>query len=242
MSQALVAEHAAAVRSLRLTAELIAPNEVASAFVASLGSRQLEARSALGSYAFARVLPDHPLDALPDAFATVCRVCGWSRMPAGHEALDAESAEHMARERRKWGGVRHLDPAYAAYDLAAFRELPRAEPSADDWRRLDLILRTPALLAPEAKAADLEAAIASVLRSNKRERAALLRVLAYAGVLEAPGHPSFFDAYVPPDGRDLPFQRFADWGYPIIWWRARDGVRSDAVAFWFPESALARAG
>jgi hypothetical protein len=60
-------------------------------------------------------------------------------------------------------------------------------------------------------------------------------------VFEAPGHPSFFDGYVPPAERDLPLQRFADWGYPAIWWRAGHGVRSDAVAFWFPSVAAASA-
>jgi hypothetical protein len=69
----------------------------------------------------------------------------------------------------------------------------------------------------------------------------LIRLLAYAGVLEAPGHPSFFDDYVRPAARDLPPQRFADWGYPTIWWRAAHGVRADAIAFWFPQLSAAHA-
>ena len=115
------------------------------------------------------------------------------------------------------------------------------EPTAADWKALDLTLRTPALLAPEAKAADLERALKTVLPSNKDERAILIRILGYAGVLEAPGHPSFFDGFVPGPARYLPRQRFADWGYPIIWWRAGHGVRRDAAAFWFPELSAASA-
>lgn len=241
MPDSVTRAHAETIAQLRLLADLIAPGEVARAFVASLRARDLPARSALGSYALARAMPDHPLDPDPDAFATICRSCGWSRMPAGHEAMDEESRAHMRHERRRWGGVRHLQPEYALLDLHAFRALPPAEPSPGDWRTLELILRTPTLLAPEAKAADLERALKSVLPSNRDERGVLIRILAYAGVLEAPGHPSFLDAYVPPAARDLPPQRFADWGYPAIWWRAGHGVRADAITYWFPQIAAARA-
>jgi hypothetical protein len=242
LSKHLVQEHADVVARLRLLADILSARQVADAFVASLGSRLLEPRSALGSFAFARVLPEHPLTPRPGTFGTICSLCGWSRMPPGHEKQDQETAQHMATERRQWGGVRHLDPQYALIDLTEFRGLDAAEPSDEDWRRLDLILLTPALLAPDAKAADLERAIQSTLSSNKNERQVLIQLLGYSGVLEAPEHPSFFDEYVPPDARDLPRQRFADWGYPVIWWRARHGIRADAVAFWFPRSAVARAG
>jgi hypothetical protein len=178
---------------------------------------------------------------MPEAFATVCGVCGWSRMPPGHEALEAENVAHYASERRLYGGVRHLDPGYAAYDLSEFRSLSPSEPTSADWRTLDLILRTPALLAPDANAADLGRTLKSVFPSNKNQRATVIRILAYAGVLEAPEHPGFFDGYVPPESRDLPAQRFADWGYPAVWWRAQHGVRGDAVTFWFPEGSGAPA-
>jgi len=236
------AVHANVVSQLRLLADLIDAEMVAGAFVASLGSRALATRSALGSYAFARVLPDHALDPLAGTYATICSVCGWSQMPPGHDAFEQQNADRLVVERRKWGGVRHLDPQYAAYDLGEFHTSPPTDATADDWRRLDLILRTPALLGPDAKAADLARAIQSVLPSNKYERMILIQILAYIGVLETPGHPSFFDGYVPSQRRDIPRQRFADWAYPAIWWRARHGVRLDAVAYWFPRSSLIRTG
>ena len=58
MSTALEREHADTIGQLRTLADVIPAHVVASAFVTSLASRDLEARSALGSYAFARVVPD----------------------------------------------------------------------------------------------------------------------------------------------------------------------------------------
>jgi hypothetical protein len=241
MTESVAVEHANIVSQLRLLADIIEAESVAGAFVASLGSRALATRSALGSYAFARVLPDHALAPLPGTYATMCGICGWSQMPPTYHG-PAYDATRFAIERRQWGGVQHLDPKYAAYDLGEFHASSAPVPTDDDWRRLDLILRTPALLGPDAKAADLARAIQSVLPSNKNERMTLIRILGYIGVLEAPGHPSFFNGYIMPERRDLPPQRFADWGYPIIWWRARPGVRIDSVAYWFPQSSLVRAG
>lgn len=237
MSEGLARDHAHLVGQLRLFGSIISAEDIARSFLASLSSRRLEARSALGSYAFARALPDHALEPLPDTFATICGVCGWSRMPSGYEELEAENTHHFARERMKWGGVRHLDPQYALYDLTEWQSLEIGNPSVADRRCLDLLLRTPALLAPDAKVSHLERALQTVLPSNKSERQTLLQILGYAGVFEAPGYPSFFDDYVMPAARELPRQRFAEWGYPIIWWRARHGVRQDAVMYWFPQAS-----
>jgi hypothetical protein len=228
-----VKAHAQAIARLRLLADVIKPEEVAAAFVASLGSRKLEYRSALGSYAIARVIPEHPLEELPGTYACICRFCGWSQMPPGQE----EPVEHLLSERRKYGGVRHQYPEYASLDLELFRELEPLRPGSDDWRRLELILRTPSLLAPNAKPADLQRALKEVFPSNKDERTVLIQILAYAGVFEARDHPGFLDSFVPGPEREMPPYHYLDWGYPTIWWRASDGVRHDAIAYWFPQVA-----
>jgi hypothetical protein len=158
-------------------------------------------------------------------------------MPPGEE----EPLDTLRRERTSFGGVRHLNPVYALLDLEAFLTLPPLRPSKQDWRCLDLILRSPTLLAPDAKAADLERALKGALKSNRNERTVLIQILVYAGVLTPRGYPTFFDGFVPPERRLLPPQRFADWGYPSIWWRAGHGVRADAINFWFARHSEARA-
>ena len=68
-----VSTHEKAVTKAINTAELIDPRDIAHAFVASLTSRRLEYRSALGSFAFARLLPYHePVEYRGD----LCGICG----------------------------------------------------------------------------------------------------------------------------------------------------------------------
>src|SRR5689334_14844744 len=78
--------------------------EVTAAFLASLSTRRLDWRSALGSYAVARHLPDHPHRG--PASGRYCTTCGSSGGPkhAGPHDLSV-----LNFERLKWGGVRHLD-------------------------------------------------------------------------------------------------------------------------------------
>lgn len=238
MSSSPAQAHRTAVEQLRLLAEVITPREVAHAFVASLSSRDLTRRSALGTYALARVLPDHPLDPHIGTYATICRVCGWAQMPRPEEEPDPV---HLERERVKYGGVRHDHVDYALLDLSQFRALPPREPTAEDWRCLALILRTPAVLQPAAKGVDLARALKGVLPSNKVEREVLVQILGYAGILCAPDKPRFFDTFIAPDARERPNTHFADWPFPVTWWRAGQGVRADATEYWFPEIAAAGA-
>ena len=226
-----VRAHEQVVEELQHLARVITPQAAGAAFVESLITRQLEMRSALGSLCLARVLPEHELDPEPGTYATICRTCGWSRMPEGEE----EPISHLLGERHQYGGVRHDDPIYAHLDLTAFAALPELSPSQSAWRCLDLILRTPTLLAPDARVSDLERALKGAFKSNRNERWAAIRILSSAGVLQPRDAPSFFDGFVPPNRRILPPQRFADWGYPAIWWRAEHGVREEAVRFWFPQ-------
>jgi hypothetical protein len=228
-------EHADDLRQLRSLVELIPQKAVANAFVASLGSRRLTDRSALGSYAFVRSIPAHDLAPLDATFATVCGDCGWSKMPPGHEHHDADTQSHYFLERSKYGGVRHVQPQYALFDLNAFQSDPPSIPTSDDWKKLTKILQTPKMLELDSKPSDLEGALKSVFRSNKNERRALIQILAYASVLEDPLHPGYLDGYIVPEQRAMPPHHFLDWGYPTIWWRARFGYRTEAVRFWFPE-------
>jgi hypothetical protein len=238
MSSSSTQAHDAAVAQLQLLADIIPPREVAHAFVASLSTRDLERRSALGTYALARVLPDHSLDPQPGTYATICRTCGWAEMP---HAEEEEDPAHLERERTKYGGVRHDHVDYALLDLAQFRDLHQRDPTPEDWRCLQLILRTPTVLQPTAKPVDLARALKGVLPSTKDEREILVQILGYAGILCSPDKLRFFDDFIVPDGRVRPNTHFADWPFPVTWWRAGQGIRADAVEYWFPELTSAGA-
>lgn len=99
------------VAAARAAVDEVTPEEVGEAFVATLNSRRLDLRSALGSYAVARHLPVHAFSA---SQSRRCAVCG---PPEFREA----DLNLLNFERFKWGGVRHDAVEYVAFDLEQFQ-------------------------------------------------------------------------------------------------------------------------
>ena len=202
------------------------PHDVARAFVASLSTRRLEYRSALGSYASARLLDAHA--PLLDPPNPICRLCG-TFVPA--QVLDWNLLNF---ERFKWGGVRHEQPEYVGFDLEQFGGLAPLAPTDQDWQLLTAVLQQASGLPPEARASDLAKALRGVFPANDAERRIVIAILGHAGILSPAVKPSPFDQYVPHTHRDVPATARNDWRYPVSWWRGADGVRRDAITFWFP--------
>ncbi|AKI98818.1 hypothetical protein ATI61_106206 [Archangium gephyra] len=203
------------------------PRRVSDAFLASLSTRRLELRSALGSYAVARHLPRHGFSASGDR-GIGCNVCGL-RGKDGARELDV-----LNFERFKWGGVRHDDPEYIAFDLGQFERLEPVEPSQEDLELLRQALRALVALPPKTTAAQAERAL-RVLPSNKPERGVLLGILGLCGVLETPEHPGYATAFVPRGAREHTGKHFDDQSYPVRWWRASHGVNREHVRRLFPQ-------
>lgn len=203
--------------------------EVARAFVASLSTRRLEYRSALGSYALGRLLPPHsPAVSEPSPY---CRTCGCL---ANEHTVDWNILNF---ERHKWGGVRHDLPEYIGFDLRLFGELRELVPTETDWSMLQALLRVAGAQPPEARPGDLAKAMSGLFPANEAERRVVMAILGYAGVLSPATRPSPFDVFVAAGERDTPPSAKNDWQYPVSWWRGRDGIRADAISFWFPEVA-----
>src|SRR5579884_1814516 len=98
--------HDEAVARARRAVQAISMQKVGDVFLASLTTRRLEWRSALGNYAVAKQLPDHTF--MGDE--KWCQVCyAYKEQEADWNVLNFE--------RYKWGGVRHDHVAYAAFDL-----------------------------------------------------------------------------------------------------------------------------
>lgn len=200
----------------------VTPEQVSSAFLASLTTRRLDLRSALGSYAIGQHLRHHSWTGRGN-----CNECG------GNDSPEPQDMNVLNFERLKWGGVRHGSPIYVALDLELFAQTEIPSVTKDDVKIFNLILETAKSLPPTARARDLEKAIGEFFKSNKAEREVLLQILGYAGVLESKGYPGFFKNYVPPGRRDLPPANRIDWTYPFAWWRGSDGLNQNAVSHWF---------
>jgi hypothetical protein len=219
-----VSSHEEAVTKAINTADLIEPREVANAFVASLTSRRLEYRSALGSFAFARSLPYHePVEYRGD----LCGICG---DPISDQHVDWNLLNFL---RIKWGGMGHGQPSYMSFDLERFTELPEMIPSSDDWEILQRILTIAATQDPKARPDHLERAINKTVPSNRHERRVLLQILGFAGILRPRILIPIFDRFVPFTER----RSETELAYPFAAWRGVDGVDGAAVRFWFPEIA-----
>lgn len=201
------------------------PEVVAAAFLASLSTRRLELRSALGSYAILRQFPDHD----HHDHSLLCQVCGEYDRAGEDEDLNV-----LNFERYKWGGVRHEQPTYAAFDLERFLESDLPEPKDSDLAILRDLLRAIESAPPETTAPLLQARLGGIFPSNKAERDILVNILGYLGILRTPGHPGFVDRFVPFCEREDPPHHFVDLGYPACWWRGRNGLDREVVRAIFP--------
>lgn len=204
----------------------LTPTVIADGFLASLRSRRLEWRSALGSYAFVRHLPKHAFQARPDEH--ICNVCGISRK----ETIKDLSV--LSFERYMWGGVRHGSPGFAAFDLECFAGANIRQPMPQDKALLKQIFITADAMPADSRISSLEKAIGDIIVSNKSERCVLIEILGYAGILVPVGLPNYYAQFVDYNQRERTPWGKDDWAYPVQLWRGSDGVCWEAVDFWFP--------
>jgi hypothetical protein len=222
--------HDELVERVRRAAADVSIQEVGQAFLASLTSRRLDLRSALGSYAVARVLPSHAFER--HMSYGWCRICD---LYPGEQTVDVNV---LSFERFKWGGVRRADPAYLAFDLEQFTRAPRLTPTDADLevgRRLLEALRT----SPTGTTSTTLLGALRMVPGNKRERGALVDILGLCGIVETPDHQGYAQSYVPRFLRELPRRYNVDRAYPACWWTGLDGVNHDNLALFLPQLAAA---
>lgn len=197
---------------------------VSFAFVASLGTRRLDLRSALGSFAVGRHLQKHRK--AEAGTSSSCTYCG--------EYDTADDPNIMNFERFKWGGVRHDKPSYIALDLQNFLLQEPAIPTSNDYEILRSIIQVARSIGPKRRLGDLDKALAKMLPSNSSERRTLIGILGYAGILVDQSRPSFLERFVPCAERERTPWHKDDWPYPVQWWDGSHGVNEAALLAWFP--------
>ena len=214
--------HDETLEQLRLEVNRIDPQDVANAFVYSLSTRQLQYRSALGSYWYAKAIPEHS-----HSENQCCHFCNW--LPWSTNIYWNEY-NIFNFERYKWGGVNHLSPKYNLFDLREFQKLPKVTPVEEDWRILYAILDAIGELEPQKKAGALRQLLTKkkLLKSNKDELDILLGILGICGILTSAECPNYCDCFVNVYRR-APLEHTNDLYYPLNRWRAGDGINED----WF---------
>jgi hypothetical protein len=207
-------DHAQAIDQVMRAIRRLDRRKVVDSFLASLSTRRLDWRSALGSFAVFQHVPSHS----PRIDGHRCVVCG---LYLNEQQVDFNVLNF---ERLKWGGVRHDHLVYAAMDLGLFLENPLPSPTADDIRLLRDLLAAIDEAPASVSSASLQSHFPKSFKSNKAERDTVVAILGYCGILGTPMHPGYSDAFVPSDRRSLPDRRFVDMKYPACCWRREDGV------------------
>lgn len=215
--------HSQVLSRLARVIEALNRQVVADAFLASLASRRLDWRSALDSYAVFHAFQSHK----PTEDHYRCECCG---MLLDGAAVDVSV---MNFERLKWGGVRHLNPTYAMFDLELFSEQKTPTPTSEDIGIFRELLAAISNTQPKVSSAALQSEFSKVLRSNKAERDCILAILGYCGILGTPAHPGFAMEFVHANQRHLPDRRFVDMPYPACWWTSDIGINKDRLHHFF---------
>ncbi len=216
-------DHAEALSQLLDSIKKLDRRTVADAFLASLSTRRLDWRSALGSYAvFQHIHVHEPIDD-----GTRCSVCGFYM-----HWLD-EDRNMTNFTRFKWGGVGHDQLFYAATDLALFLETAVPVPTAEDIAIFKNLISAIDAVPSKTTSAALHSDFAKVLKSNKAERDVLIAILGFCGILGSPAHPGFSDAFIAFNQRNLPDRHFVDMPYPACWWRRDVGINQSRLSDYF---------
>jgi len=201
---------------------------VISAFVGSLSTRNLPARSAFGSYVVLQHFSHHEYTESEIFSAGNCAYCGLPR-----SSRHVESHERVDRYPFQ---VQHTDIQYAAFDLATFGERRVDAPTDDDRLRLHQIFNALRSLPAGAQLTELNKALQGVIKSNKHERMILLETLGYAGILSPKGHLNYATDFVTYDfaNSSQPQQFFKrEWAYPVRFWTGADGVDDNMIGRYF---------
>lgn len=193
---------------------------VADAFLASLSTRRLDWRSAMGSFAVFQHIQRHAAEEMEGE----CRICGAYLTGDDEQDDDEQDLNVLNFERFKWGGVRHDQVVYAAFDLRQFLKESSPQPTAADIEIFRRIISAIDQAPQNTSSANLHAEFAKVLKSNKSERDVLVAILGFSGILETPEHPGYSSRFILAGERSLPDQRFVKMAYPACWWRGDIGI------------------
>lgn len=197
--------------------------QVADAFLASLSTRRLDWRSALGSYAVFEHMPAHT----PHDSERSCPVCG---LYLHATPYDFNVLNFM---RHKWGGVRHHLVEYALMDLEIFMGIEAPKPVAEDRAIFRSLIRVMSSVGPDVSSAKLQSHLKPLIKSNKGERDVLIAILGYCGILGTAEYPGYSDEFVPSRKRRLPDRHFIDMPYPACWWSGAAGLNQQKLAEYF---------
>ncbi len=199
------------------------------AFVGSLSTRNLPARSAFGSFVVLQKFKAHPFQGSRVFRSENCAVCG----------LQQTNAPQVEERVSKYPfQVQHTDIQYAALDLETFSRRVVDEPTQESIDCLGSLLDALRSLSTDAQLTQLQKSIGKTIKSNKFERMILLETFGYAGILCPESKRNYGIGFVSWDeaNSDQPEHFYKrEWAYPVRFWAGVDGVNEVLVRSYFGE-------
>lgn len=182
------------VRRIIKLSNTITMEKTSKAFLCSLTTRRLDWRSAIASYSIAKLIAEYaPTESncpyegnlLKQIVNTHGVRCNLKYGLRGKECYKNEDLNVLNFERIKWGGVRQGDLLYTLFDLEQFIKEEIPEPTSDDIKIFEEILKAVNCCNPNDYPSALRDRIAkiSLLKSNKDERDVIIEILSCIGVL-----------------------------------------------------------
>ena len=212
-----------AVQSLRTTSR----DDVIAAFVGSLSTRHLPARSAFGSLVVLQGFARHDFVTSTVFSSGSCATCGL------RSEVKSESLERVQNYPFQ---VQHTDIKYAAFDLSTFGDRDVCQPTDDDRRTLNAMFAAIRALPATAQLTELNKSLQGIIKSNKFERMILLETLGYAGILCPRDHQHYSNGFVTHDFANThqPAEFFKrEWAYPVRFWTGESGVNEENINDYF---------
>jgi hypothetical protein len=197
------------------------------AFVGSLSTRNLPARSTFGSHVVLQEFKAHPFQSSKKFSGEDCAICGLRRTnpPVTEERVSKYPFQ-----------VRHTNVGYAALDLETFFRRDVDEPTQESIDCLGHLLDDLRSLPADAQLMQLQKAIGKTIKSNKFERMILLETFGYAGILCPESKQHYGKGFVTWDeaNSDQPEQFYKrEWAYPVRFWTGQDGVNEVLARSYF---------
>jgi hypothetical protein len=223
MFDPVILDHDQAIESLLGNVKNLNRRIVADAFLASLSTRRLEWRSALGSYSVFQHFQTHDYEARNKN----CNICGI------YLNDDLQDVNVINFERFKWGGVRHNQVVYAAMDTDLFLKDGFPKPTTEDIQIFREIIVTILNAPASISSAKLNSVFPKSFKANKAERDIFVAILGYCGILGTPDHPGFSEYFIPAAERTLPDRHFVDMPYPACWWNGGVGINQARLKEYF---------
>lgn len=224
--------HEQALNRLKEILPKIDSKDVTNAFLYSLSTRKLEYRSILGSYYYAKAIPEHEIELSHNKilreYNDRCYLCGWfpwRKDPKEYDMPHGLNYYNYERYGVGGGAFFHTSLNSVLFDLEQFIKLPKVNPSEEDVEIINKILECVSKMDGQGKAGKLRDIIhkEKIFKCNKEEIAVLLNALGICGILASKEFPSYEDKFVDEYMRDSVEYR-NDFAYPLNRWKASDGI------------------